>query len=110
MGSGFTLLDNPSQLFGVTFIDQAGTNTSACTRWFFADIPERCENGKASVVARQSLIVGPYSGTVLPEIWVGANEYRTKDERPTTGDALCTAAESGFVVSKGINQQVDVNY
>jgi hypothetical protein len=110
MGSCFTLLDNPSQLFGVTFIDQAGTNISACTRWFFADIPERCENGKGSVVDRQSLVTGPYRGTVLPEIWVWANDYRTKDERPTTGDAPCTATESVFAVSKGINQQVDVNY
>jgi hypothetical protein len=51
----FTLLDNQSQLFKVTFIDQSGTNQNAFTRWFFADIPERCENGK---ISRWSLAIG----------------------------------------------------
>src|ERR1700687_3172642 len=56
MISCFTLLDNPCVSFAVTFIDQSGTNKSACARRFFADIPERCENGK-----ELSLVVGPWS-------------------------------------------------
>jgi hypothetical protein len=29
-------------------IDQSGTNVSVAIHWFFADIRERCENGKYS--------------------------------------------------------------
>jgi hypothetical protein len=71
--SCFTLLDNRSERFKVTFIDQSGTNLSAFTRWFFADIRERCENGRisrwSSVARRRS-----FGGAISPEIQVRAND------------------------------------